>query len=197
MLQQKIIRPKINEAIIVEGRDDEAIVSRAIDAMIIVTHGFGIREETWKLIDKAYREKGIIIFTDPDHAGEMIRRKIEQKFPKAMHANIPRNKARKNKDIGVENAEIKDIVEAVLSARTSNKAAFTMERKIDLQNDSKKITIKDAYALGIFGGEGSRIKREKLCEKLGIGYCNAKIFVKRAASFGITKDDVLEALKIE
>ena len=67
MSQQKMIKPKINEAIIVEGRDDESIVSRAIDAMIIVTHGFGIKKETWNLIDKAYKEKGIIIFTDPDH----------------------------------------------------------------------------------------------------------------------------------
>ena len=58
---------KIEEVIVVEGRDDTAAVKRAIDGLTIETHGFGIRRETWALIEKAYREKGIIIFTDPDH----------------------------------------------------------------------------------------------------------------------------------
>ena len=51
----------IHEVIIVEGRDDTAAVKRAIDGLTIETHGFGIRRETWALIEKAYREKGIII----------------------------------------------------------------------------------------------------------------------------------------
>lgn len=188
---------KIKEAIIVEGRDDEARVKQSIDAMIIVTHGFGIKEETWTLIDKAYREKGVIIFTDPDHAGEMIRRKIEKRCPKALHANLSREKARKNKDIGVENASSEDILTAILSAKSKKNDT---QGKSLLSNNSQSespLSPEDIYALGICGGEGAKIRRERLCDKLGIGYTNAKGFIKRANDFGISKKDIMEALLVE
>lgn len=188
---------KIKEAIIVEGRDDEARVKQAIDAMIIVTHGFGIKEETWNLIDKAYREKGVIIFTDPDHAGEMIRRKIEKRCPKALHANLSREKATKNKDIGVENASSEDILTAILSAKS--KKSETQGKSLlsnNLQSEST-LSPEDIYALGICGGEGAKVRRERLCGKLGIGYTNAKGFIKRANDFGISKKDIMEALLVE
>lgn len=188
---------KIKEAIIVEGRDDEARVKQSIDAMIIVTHGFGIKEETWKLIDKAYREKGVIIFTDPDHAGEMIRRKIEKRCPDALHANLSREKARKNKDIGVENARPQDVLTAILSAKSKKSDD---QGKSSLSNNlqsEEALSPEDIYGLGICGGEGAKIRREKLCDKLGIGYTNAKGFIKRANDFGISKKDIMEALLIE
>lgn len=188
---------KIKEAIIVEGRDDEARVKQSIDAMIIVTHGFGIKEETWKLIEKAYREKGVIIFTDPDHAGEMIRRKIEKRCPKALHANLSREKARKNKDIGVENASSEDILTAILSAK-SKKSETQGENLLANKSQSESpLSPEDIYALGICGGEGAKIRRERLCDKLGIGYTNAKGFIKRANDFGISKKDIMEALLVE
>ena len=46
----------IDEAIVVEGRDDEIALLKAVDALIIKTHGFGIRQETWTLMEKAYRD---------------------------------------------------------------------------------------------------------------------------------------------
>lgn len=188
---------KIKEAIIVEGRDDEARVKQSIDAMIIVTHGFGIKEETWKLIDKAYREKGVIIFTDPDHAGEMIRRKIEKRCPDALHANLSREKARKNNDIGVENSSSEDILTAIMSAK-SKKSDAKGKRSLSIKSQSEDpLSPEDIYALGICGGEGAKIRRERLCDKLGIGYTNAKGFIKRANDFGISKKDIMEALLVE
>lgn len=188
---------KIKEAIIVEGRDDEARVKQSIDAMIIVTHGFGIKEETWKLIDKAYREKGVIIFTDPDHAGEMIRRKIEKRCPKALHANLSREKARKNKDIGVENASSEDILTAILSAKSKKNDTQGESLLSNNSQSESPLSPEDIYALGICGGEGAKIRRERLCDKLGIGYTNAKGFLKRANDFGISKKEIMEAMEIE
>lgn len=188
---------KIKEAIIVEGRDDEARVKQSIDAMIIVTHGFGIKEETWKLIDKAYREKGVIIFTDPDHAGEMIRRKIEKRCPKALHANLSREKARKNKDVGVENASSEDILTAILSAKRKKNDTQAESLLSNNSQSESPLSPEDIYALGICGGEGAKIRRERLCDKLGIGYTNAKGFIKRANDFGISKKDIMEALLVE
>lgn len=188
---------KIKEAIIVEGRDDEARVKQSIDAMIIVTHGFGIKEETWTLIDKAYREKGVIIFTDPDHAGEMIRRKIEKRCPKALHANLSREKARKNKDIGVENARPQDVLTAILSAKSKKNDTQGESLLSNNSQSESPLSPEDIYVLGICGGEGAKIRRERLCDKLGIGYTNAKGFIKRANDFGISKKDIMEALLVE
>ena len=57
---------KIKEAVVVEGRDDTIAVKKAAEALTIETHGFGIKKETWKLIEKAYENQGIIIFTIPE-----------------------------------------------------------------------------------------------------------------------------------
>ena len=68
----------IKEIIVVEGRDDTAAIRQSVDAVTIETHGYGIRQSTWELIDKAYETTGIIIFTDPDTAGEQIRRRLAE-----------------------------------------------------------------------------------------------------------------------
>ena len=93
---------RIDRAIVVEGRDDVAAVSAACDALIIPTHGFGITQETWAVIAKAYDEKGLIILTDPDHAGEEIRRRLTEKFPGSVQCFLAREDAVSGDDIGIE-----------------------------------------------------------------------------------------------
>ena len=93
----------IKEVIVVEGRDDEQAVGRAVEASTIATHGFGIAKKTWELIEKAYQERGIIVFTDPDFAGEQIRKRITEKFPEAKQAYLTQEEAWKAGDIGIEN----------------------------------------------------------------------------------------------
>ena len=85
----------------VEGRDDTAAVKRAAEALIIETHGFGIKKETWNIIKKAYENQGIIILTDPDFSGEEIRRKLTERFPDAKQAFLARRDAIKKDDIGI------------------------------------------------------------------------------------------------
>ena len=112
-------KPKIREAIVVEGRDDTLAVSKAVDAIIIETHGFGLSDKTWKILDKAYRERGLIILTDPDHGGRSIRRKILNRFPGSKEAFVSTEKASKKGDVGIENAAPDDIWEALCKARAS------------------------------------------------------------------------------
>lgn len=109
-------RLRVSRAIVVEGRDDVAAVSRAADALIIPTHGFGITKETWDVIAKADAEKGLMILTDPDHAGEQIRRMLTERFPGAAQAYIARDDATDADDIGVENASPEVIREALTKA---------------------------------------------------------------------------------
>ena len=85
----------IEEIIVVEGRDDTAAVKKSVDAITIETHGYGITEETWRLIEKAAGTKGIIIFTDPDSAGERIRKRINWKKSRIRRISMRSGRNRK------------------------------------------------------------------------------------------------------
>ena len=182
---------KINETVIVEGRDDTINLKRAVDCFTIETHGFGIRRETWEQIEKAYSERGIIIFTDPDHSGEEIRRKLTERFPDAGQAYIARKDALKKGDVGVENAEPEVIAGALLRARDLMKRKAPLEEDI---SEKDQITMNDLDELGLSGGEGSRELRQEAGKALGIGYANAKGFLRKLSGFGIKREELYEAI---
>ena len=172
----------VKEVIIVEGRDDTAAIKRAVDAETIETHGFGIRRETWELIEKAYKEKGIIIFTDPDFAGNEIRRRLTERFPDAGHAYLSRKDATKADDIGIENADPESIIEAL------SKAHYTQEEKRD------EFTAADLRQHGLVGRPQSAELRDSLGKALGIGYGNSKQFLSKLNKYGITREEFLRKL---
>ncbi|MBS5335517.1 MAG: ribonuclease M5 [Anaerovoracaceae bacterium] len=175
---------KIKEAIVVEGRDDTAVLRRVTDALIIETHGFGIKKETWEILEKAYNEKGLIILTDPDFAGEKIRSKLKEKFPESKHSYMPRRKAVKNGDIGVENAEPADVAESLMKVCTPV-----------LAEEAGEFTLQDMDRTGLSGKADSKVKRQKVGEVLGIGYGNCSAFVKKLNSFGISRKQFEEAIE--
>ena len=178
-------RPKIKQVLIVEGRDDTCAVNRAVDVMTIETHGFGMSDEMWQRIDRAYRTSGIIILTDPDRAGENIRKKILERYPDAGQAFLPRDKALKKSNVGVENAKPEDIAEAI------EKALKNMEsRKYAEAPDA--FTTEDMDRFGLSGGPGASERRARLGDALGIGYGNGKTFLKRLNAFGITREEFEE-----
>ncbi|MGI6203868.1 MAG: ribonuclease M5 [Anaerovoracaceae bacterium] len=167
----------IKEAIVVEGRDDTAAVLRAVDADTIETHGFGINEETLEKLDRAYESRGLIIFTDPDHAGGKIRKALSERYPGAKHAYLDRGDAERGGDIGIENAEPEAIREALERARPERinaESVFTMD---------------DLFRAGLAGAPGSSEKRRRLGKDLGIGYANAAGLLKKLNRCGITKEE--------
>lgn len=176
----------IKEIIIVEGRDDEAAVRRAVDAETIATHGFGIRPETFARIERAYAERGIIIFTDPDFAGEKIRKRLSQRFPEGKHAFLPREEASKDGDIGIENAGPESIREALAKVR-----ATSFESRQEFRQE-------DMLEYGLAGVAGAAERRDKLGKELGIGYGNSKVFLNRLNQYGIERQEFVRAAeKIE
>ena len=179
------IRLEISRAIVVEGRDDVDAVSRACDALIIPTHGYGISQETWAVIDKAYREKGIIILTDPDLAGERIRKRLTDKFPDAVQCSLARRDALSGGDIGVENAEPRVIAEALEKAL---KLAGNADRKG--KGSYEPAEPQDLLRLGLAGSDDSSHLRAEVCRELGIGYGNAKAMLRKLKGFGIGKDEL-------
>lgn len=178
----------LKEAVVVEGRDDEAAVLRAVDAAVIPTHGWGFPAEALERIQSAYEKQGIIILTDPDHAGEESRKRLAAMFPDAKHAYLARPDAVKEKDgrtvdVGVENASPEVIRDALLAAR-----AETRENAAE-----PAVTQAELIALGLAGGAGSSRLRQALGKELGIGSCNAKSLAKRLQAFGITREEFLAA----
>ena len=181
-------KPLISQVIVVEGRDDTQAILRAVDATTIETHGYGISRETWERIEKAYETKGIIIFTDPDRAGENIRKRIKEKFPQAQEAFLSKREAHKEGDIGIENASPEDIVKALNGVKT------TLEEASRENGAAESFSLEDMDAWGLSGGEGSAERRTALGEALGIGYGNSRAFLKRLNGFGIKREEIEKAL---
>ena len=166
-----------------EGKDDIVAVKNAVEAEVIATGGFGYKEEFIENLKIIAEKRGIIILTDPDHAGEQIRKNLNKQIRNAKHAFLPQGKALKKGDIGVENATKEDIIEAIKKARpiiTDKREEFTKE---------------DLMELGLIGGLNSQKRRENLGDFLGIGYANSKQFLNRLNNFGITREEFVKALE--
>ncbi|MBR5730321.1 MAG: ribonuclease M5 [Firmicutes bacterium] len=178
---------RVRETIVVEGRDDESAVLSAADANVITTHGYGIRPETLELIRTAYETRGIVILTDPDHAGRKIRERLTALFPDARQAYLSEAQAEKAGDIGVENASPEDIIRALEAAGCGGSASPGP--------GAEAVTMEDLYRLGLAGGEESSRKRAAAGGRLGIGSPNAGTFLKRVNYLGIGLERLEEAVK--
>ena len=94
----------IKEVLVVEGKMDVVAIDKAVEADCIITEGFNLKPQALKNIEQAYKKRGIIIMTDPDSAGERIRKYLSRRFPEAKHAFVPVEEATANDDIGIEQA---------------------------------------------------------------------------------------------
>ncbi|MBQ8434621.1 MAG: DUF4093 domain-containing protein [Oscillospiraceae bacterium] len=157
---------KLSQAIVVEGKYDKITLSSIIDAVIIVTNGFGIFKDKEKLeLIKYYaRTTGIVIMTDSDRAGFIIRNHIKGavKNGKIKNVYIP--------DImGKEKRKIKPSAEGKLGVEGMNreiilkaleKAGITASEAC--QSSGNQITKTDLFELGLSGGKDSSTLRRKL-----------------------------------
>lgn len=173
----------IKEIIVVEGRDDTVAIKRAVDADTIETGGSAINAQILRKIELAQQRRGVIVLTDPDHAGERIRKIISRKVPGVSHAFIKEKDATRKGDIGVENASPETIREALSKAHTSYEAA---EPLIDWQ---------DLIEAGLIVHPNASSRRMELGNILGIGYCNGKQLYKRLTMFQISREEFVNALE--
>ena len=172
----------IKEVVIVEGKSDVARVTAAVEAECIATEGYKIRRAVIDRIRIAYEKRGIIILTDPDMAGERIRRTLTKSFPEAKHAFVSREEATAEGDIGIERASVEAIrkaLEMLHVERTETSGIFS-ER--------------DMWAAELVGASESAARRGRIGAALGIGYANAKTFLYRMNHYGITRERFDEAV---
>jgi ribonuclease M5 len=130
----------------------------------------------------AMERRGVIILTDPDHAGERIRKIVSAKVPGCKHAFIPEKDATRKGDIGVENASPEAIRHALAHVHTSFEGAPAV------------IGMDELIAAGMIAHHEAAERRMALGNLLGIGYCNGKQLYKRLAMFGITREEFQAAL---
>ena len=163
----------VKEVIVVEGRYDKNTLSQIVDAVIIETSGFGIFNDAQKqkLLRTMAQARGLVVLTDSDGAGFVIRNFIKGCVDPACvkHAYIPdvygkeRRKAAPSKEgkLGVEGMRPQVILDALI------RAGATVDERPAAES-AARITKADLYKCGLSGGTGSREKRAALIKRLDL-----------------------------
>ncbi len=168
-------RIRLKEAIVVEGRYDKNTLAQLVDTLILTTEGFQIfrRDDQVRLLRRVARERGLIVLTDSDGAGFVIRNHLKGMLPpeQVKHAYIPdlygkeKRKAHPGKEgkLGVEG-----MTPEVLTAALRRAGATFLEEAGDAPSPTKEITKADLYRLGLTGGPQSRARRAALYRALDL-----------------------------
>lgn len=187
---------KIREAIVVEGRYDKNTLSQIVDAPILETSGFGIFKDKQKLnlLRQVAQKRGLIVFTDSDGAGFVIRNHLKSVIPAQYlkHAYIPdiygkeKRKVAPGKEgkLGVEGMK-PDVIVAALRA-----AGATIDA--ELVREKAEITKTDFSDMGLSGGKDSSAKRLRLQKKLRLPEHLSANALLQAVNLLLTKDELSE-----
>ncbi len=161
---------KLSQAVIVEGKYDKITLQNIIDATIIVTNGFRVFKDKEKreLIRLLAKKRGIVVITDSDSAGALIRSHLKQICPEGTITNVyvpqlvgkEKRKDKRSKEgfLGVEGLERQTLIDAL--------ARSGITGEICQQKNERKITKTVMYDFGLSGGENSSYLRNSLAEYL-------------------------------
>ena len=169
------MKQAIREVIVVEGRYDKNALSQVVDATIVTLGGFAVFNDREKLafLRRLAEERGLIVLTDSDGAGFVIRNYLKGALPRnqVKQAYIPdihgkeRRKRAPGKEgkLGVEGMKPAVLLEALRRAG----ATFEDEEAVG-ERRQDPITKADLYALGLTGGQDSAAKRRALLKALDL-----------------------------
>lgn len=186
---------KIKQAIVVEGRYDKNTLSQIVDAPILQTNGFGIMKDKQQLslLRRVAKTKGLIVFTDSDGAGFVIRNFLKSAIEPQylLHAYIPdiagkeKRKAAPGKEgkLGVEGMTPEVIIESL------RRAGATIEGESPARSDGQ-ITKQDLMELGLSGGPDSSRKRLALLKELELPEHMSSNAMLQALNLLYTKEEL-------
>ena len=165
------MKPRVREVIVVEGRYDKNTLLQAVDAAVIETGGFAVftdREKT-AYLRRLEQTRGLILLTDPDGAGFVIRNRLKGAIPTGLvlHAYVPdvygkeRRKRRAGKEgkLGVEGMRPELLLDALI------KCGATID-DLPPQRREQRISKADMFAKGLSGGQDSAARRKALLRRL-------------------------------
>ena len=188
----------IREVIVVEGRYDKNTLRQVVDATVVETGGFSVfrDRERLALIRRMAEKRGIIIFTDSDGAGFVIRNFLKGAIParQIKHAYIPdiygkeKRKSSPSKEgkLGLEGMEPQVILEAL------RRCGATMDDSA--QAPAGEITNADFFALGLAGGEDSAQKRQQLLHSMSLPEKMSARALLQAVNVLMTRDELAAAV---
>ena len=192
---------RIREVIVVEGRYDKNALRQVVEATVVETGGFGVfnDRERLALLRRLAAERGLILLTDSDGAGFVIRNFLKGAIPKDQlkQAYIPdiygkeRRKAAPGKEgkLGVEGMSPQVLLAAL------ERAGATFEDGQPSEERAEPITKADLYALGLTGGQDSQTKRRALLQKLGLPEHMTANAMLEALNILYTRGEFLSAME--
>lgn len=163
---------KVREVIVVEGRYDQNTLRQVVDATVFPVNGFAVFKDREKvaLLRRLAEQRGLILLTDSDGAGFVIRNYLKGALPKehVKQAYIPdlygkehrKRKAGKEGKLGVEGMRPEVLLAAL------ERAGATFEDGQTVWNEREPLTRTDLLDLGLMGGPDSGEKRRALLKKL-------------------------------
>ena len=164
---------RIKEAIVVEGRYDKNTLSQLVDTIIVETAGFGVFKNSEKLalFRRLAAERGLIILTDPDGAGFVIRNFLKGSIPpeQVKHAYVPDilGKERRKRTPGKEGKlGVEGMRPHILEQALRRAGATFLDGSGAEEKPRQPITKADLFALGLSGGPGAGEKRKALLKRL-------------------------------
>lgn len=190
---------KVSEVIVVEGKYDVNTVKQVFDAVVVSTEGFGVfhDEEKLALIRRMAQNRGVILLTDSDGAGFVIRNRLKSGLdPKLVkHAYIPdiqgkeKRKQTRSKEgkLGVEGMRPEVLIEAL------RKAGATMDGEAAPRQGG--ITKADLYALGLSGRENSGERRQWLLKQLDLPERLSPNGLLEVLNVLMTREELLELVQ--
>ena len=166
---------RIREAIVVEGRYDKNTLSQVVDTLILETSGFGIFKdpEQMALLRRGAEKRGLIVLTDSDGAGFVIRNRIKGAIPQqhVKHAYIPDVYGKeKRKKRGGKEGKLggEGMPPQVLEQVLRRAGATFLEEQAPEEESAPPLTKADLFAAGLTGGPDSAAKRLALLKELSL-----------------------------
>ena len=163
---------RVQEAIVVEGRYDKNTLCQIVDAAIFETGGFRVLKDREKIdfLRRVAQRRGLVIFTDSDGAGFVIRNRLKSLLPAehVLHAYIPdlpgKEKRKRNTSkeglLGVEGMTPEIILEALRRS-----GAHFLDEQAPVP---AAVTRQDLFRLGLMGGADSAARRNRIKRALGL-----------------------------
>lgn len=176
------MKERIDGIVVVEGKTDVAFLSSFLDTEFVITNGSEISEKTIDYLKKSSENRDIFVLTDPDFPGKKIRDTLDLAIPNLKHCFVSKENSIKHNKVGVAESTKDEVLSALKNYLVIKK------------NSTAKINTSDLYRLGLVGKEDSSQKRMNLCNKLHLGFCNAKTFLQRLNSSNISIKELEESL---
>ncbi len=168
-------RRKLREVVVVEGRYDKNTLSQVVDATIVTLEGFSVfhNQEKLQLLRRLGQQRGLIVLTDSDGAGFLLRNFLKGALPpgQVKHAYIPdvagkeRRKRRPGKEgkLGVEGMSPQVLLQALERC-----GATFLDEDAPSPQGGAPLTKADLFSLGLSGGSDSALRRQALLRRLDL-----------------------------